>query len=146
MRCASRKCRRLGAFVLSGWSYPGKMNAARVCSAHLFDKIPDGPMKDALRDQDPAFAEEMAQRWLDGDEATRADIEAFFESDGPRMVHEAKLKHEDGTPTTGPRLLRAKEDFEERAGILQYDKSGLSREDAEAAAERLTRERWERLS
>jgi len=42
----------------------------------------------------------MAQRWLDGDEVTRLDIEAFFESDGPRKVHEIKAKHKDGTPTS----------------------------------------------
>lgn len=39
----------------------------------------------------------------------------------------------------------AREDFEERAAILTHE-AGMPREDAESAAERLTRERWERLS
>lgn len=42
----------------------------------------------------------MAKCYLDGDERERRDILDFFESDGPRKVHEARQKHEDGTPTS----------------------------------------------
>jgi hypothetical protein len=61
--------------------------------------LPD-EMRDALADQKPEFVAEMIERWRVADEETRADILAFFESDGPRRVHEAKVKHEDGTPTS----------------------------------------------
>jgi hypothetical protein len=68
----------------------------------LLAQIPDGPMKDALRAQDEDFAEEMLLDYLAADEPTQADIRAFFDSGGPRMVEEAKqeiLRDEDGTPT-----------------------------------------------
>lgn len=64
------------------------------------DQIPEGPMRDSLLEQEAAFAEEMAQRYLDAGEDTRSDILAFFESGGPRMVHEAKCALADGTPTS----------------------------------------------
>lgn len=63
------------------------------------DLIPEGAMKQALLEQEESFAEEMAQSWLDGDEVARADIEMFFDDDGPRRMDEVKLKHKDGTPT-----------------------------------------------
>lgn len=63
------------------------------------DRLPDGRMKDALREQEPAFAEEMAKRYLDADPESRVDISAFFDSDGPRKIHEAKLRILDGIPT-----------------------------------------------
>lgn len=68
----------------------------------LFSQIPDGPMKDALRAQDEAFAEECLLAYFDGDAATRADIVAFFDSGGPEMVENVKQelkRDEDGTPT-----------------------------------------------
>lgn len=57
-------------------------------------------MRASLRAQKPDFAREMAQRYLDADEAGKADITAFFESDGPRKVHESRLKIDDGIPTS----------------------------------------------
>jgi hypothetical protein len=68
----------------------------------LLAQIPDGPMKDALRAQEPDFAEEMLLAYLEGDEAEQADIRAFFDSNGPAKVEECKqeiLRDEDGTPT-----------------------------------------------
>lgn len=68
----------------------------------LFSQIPDGPMKDALRAQEPDFAEECLLAYLQGDEATQADIVAFFDSGGPEMVENVKQeiqRDEDGTPT-----------------------------------------------
>lgn len=55
-------------------------------------------MREAIESQDPAFAAECVQRWVEADPASRA--EAFFESDGPRKVHEARLKIEDNVPTS----------------------------------------------
>lgn len=57
-------------------------------------------MREALEAQTPEFALEILNMYLDGDEATRADMRAFFDSDGPRMTHEAKLKHNRGIPTS----------------------------------------------
>lgn len=65
----------------------------------MLEKIPE-PMRSALRDQEPAFAAEMARDYLDADAASQGDILDFFRSDGPRMVDEARAKHEDGTPTS----------------------------------------------
>jgi hypothetical protein len=57
-------------------------------------------IREALKGQTPAFREEMRRRWREADEASRSDILAFFESDGPRKIHEAKLKLEEGIPTS----------------------------------------------
>lgn len=68
----------------------------------LFAQLPDGAMKDALRAQDEDFAEEMLLAYFAGDEATQADIRAFFDSDGPAKVERVKQeikRSEDGTPT-----------------------------------------------
>lgn len=65
----------------------------------LLAQIPE-PMRSALREQDDEFAEEMALAYCSANDLAKADIMAFFESDGPRMVHESKLKIEDGTPTS----------------------------------------------
>lgn len=63
------------------------------------NKLP-GVLRDALRLQSPDFAQECARAYLDADEPSRADILAFFESDGPRKVHEAKQHIEHGIPTS----------------------------------------------
>lgn len=65
----------------------------------LLERVPE-PMRSALREQEPDFAEELALDYCRASEAGKADILAFFESGGPRMVHEAKLKRQDGTPTS----------------------------------------------
>lgn len=68
----------------------------------LFAQLPDGPMKDAMRAQDPDFAEEMLLDYIQGDEATQADIRAFLDSGGPKKVKavlDEMQKVEDGTPT-----------------------------------------------
>ena len=74
------------------------------------ERLPEGLMKEALREQEPEFAEERAQKWLEADSITRRDIEAFFESDGPKKVHQAKLKVREGVPTSADlnRMLRRK--------------------------------------
>jgi hypothetical protein len=65
----------------------------------LIERLPE-VMRGPFRDQDPIFAREMAVTFLDASDETKADIEAFFASDGPRRFREHKLKHEDGTPTS----------------------------------------------
>lgn len=52
----------------------------------------------ALADEDPAFAAEMTQRYLEADGTTRADILSFFESGGPKMIQNA---NERLSPKTG---------------------------------------------
>jgi hypothetical protein len=42
----------------------------------------------------------MATSYLGADAFGRADIEAFFESDGPRRAHEAELKVNEAVPTS----------------------------------------------
>lgn len=56
-------------------------------------------MAEDLKEQDPTFARELAVAYLDADPATQADMAAFFTSGGPKMVHDLKVEHEDGTPT-----------------------------------------------
>lgn len=63
------------------------------------DEIPEC-MRAALQGQDPELVADTIRTWREGDEATRADIEAFFEDDGPRRAHEARQKIEDGIPTS----------------------------------------------
>jgi hypothetical protein len=66
----------------------------------LFEKLPNGPMKDSLQEQDVIFAAEMAQRYIEADPETKNDILDFFEYDGPRRVHEARLKVIENIPTS----------------------------------------------
>lgn len=56
-------------------------------------------IREALAGQPLDLVTDTVETWATADDATRADILAFFESDGPRRVHEAKVKHRDGTPT-----------------------------------------------
>ena len=66
----------------------------------MLDALESPAMREALEEQDPEFALEILQRYFAAGELARADMRAFFDSDGPRMVHEAKLKHHDGVPTS----------------------------------------------
>ena len=53
-----------------------------------------------LEGQDRSFVADMAWRYVHADEPTRADFRAFIDCDGPRRVHEVKLKHQKGIPTS----------------------------------------------
>lgn len=57
-------------------------------------------MQEALKSQTPEFAQECAQSYREADEESKADIAAFFESEGPKKVHDLKKRDEDGTPTS----------------------------------------------
>lgn len=65
----------------------------------MLAKVPES-MRDALYVQEPHFAYEMARDYLNADRITQLDIAAFFDSDGPKVVHDLKVQHEDGTPTS----------------------------------------------
>lgn len=68
----------------------------------LLAQLPDGPMKLALRAQEPAFAEELLLSYLSSDATAQRDIEAFFTSDGPEKVEACRqeiVREDDGTPT-----------------------------------------------
>lgn len=56
---------------------------------------------DALAEHldDIPFVAEQALKYIEGDEADRADILAFHESDGVNLIHQAHEKHENETPT-----------------------------------------------
>lgn len=58
------------------------------------------PLEEALRDQRPEFAAEVRRAFRRADSTTKADILAFFSSDGPARLGERVLKAKDGTPTT----------------------------------------------
>ncbi len=57
----------------------------------LFEQLHDGPMKDALREANPEFAEEMLRDYFDSTCMEQADIRAFFDTDGPARMAGAKL-------------------------------------------------------
>lgn len=63
-------------------------------------RLPDGPMKEALRTQGVEFASSLLRDYLAADSITQADMRAFFESDGPRLAHEVELKIDEGIPTS----------------------------------------------
>lgn len=66
------------------------------------ERLPDGPMRDALRAQralQPEWAEDYARDYLAADPETQADLAQFFEDDGPEIVRQLKVRDEDGTPT-----------------------------------------------
>lgn len=65
----------------------------------LLAKIPE-PMRSDLREQEPELAAEIACDYLAASPESQADMLAFFESEGPRRVSEAKQRDEDGTPTS----------------------------------------------
>jgi hypothetical protein len=59
----------------------------------LFNQIPDGAMKDALRVQSDDFAEEVLLAYLECDSEAQADIEDFFNSGEPaKAVRRKKAK------------------------------------------------------
>ena len=49
-------------------------------------------MRAALELQDPAFSLEILNLYDQADEPGRSDMRAFFDSEGPRRVHEAKVR------------------------------------------------------
>lgn len=66
-----------------------------------YDDIPE-PMRSALERVEPInpeLAAESADAYREADDITRADILAFFESDGPERVRQVRLRHEEGVPT-----------------------------------------------
>ena len=65
----------------------------------LLAQLPE-PMRSALAACSEATAVEEAAAYLAADEATRADMLAFYEADGPKAVHDLKHRHADGTPTS----------------------------------------------
>lgn len=68
---------------------------------NLLAQLPE-KMREALSHLLPEDAESMALDYLAADEATQADIAAFFDSDGPekvRNVYQEHVKNQDGTPT-----------------------------------------------
>lgn len=56
-------------------------------------------IREALEGQPVELVTDTVETWRNADEETRADILAFFESDGPEKVRQAKLKVEGGVPT-----------------------------------------------
>ncbi len=67
----------------------------------VFQRIVPPKMADALVQQDDVgFAADMLMKYFNADAASRADIEAFFESDGPAKVEDAHWRH-GGIPTPG---------------------------------------------
>lgn len=56
---------------------------------------------DALADHedDISFIASQSLLYLEGDADTRADILSFHEFDGPKQIHQAQEKIENGTPT-----------------------------------------------
>lgn len=81
---------------------PGRQTSMDAIDAleALLERMPEGPMKDALREQRPELAVDLARDYLAADAAGRTDMDAFFASEGPRRVHEAKLKIDDAIPTS----------------------------------------------
>lgn len=69
------------------------------CTRRVLALLPES-MRGPLEAQAVAFFCRETVAYLNADESTRKDIAAFFESDGPRKVHEAKLQHEEGVPTS----------------------------------------------
>ena len=58
----------------------------------LLAALPEGPMREAHESQSAAFVWGSIKAWCSADEATRSDILAFFESDGPAMVADARRR------------------------------------------------------
>lgn len=57
-------------------------------------------MIDAVLGQSDSFAHGTLDIFEKASDEDKADHLAFFDSGGPRMIHEAKTKHADGTPTS----------------------------------------------
>lgn len=58
----------------------------------LLERLPTGPMREAHRTQTKAFVMESVLTWEAAGKETRADILAFFESDGPAKVADARRR------------------------------------------------------
>jgi hypothetical protein len=55
----------------------------------LLSLVPAGRMRAALAEQRTPFVRWCVKAWLRADRPTRADIRAFFDSDGPEKVRRA---------------------------------------------------------
>lgn len=76
----------------------------------LFRLAPEGMLREAYSDQFPEAmardmptlsgedAAEMAVKYMEADDEAKADIVAFFESQGPRRVSHLRAKDKDGIP------------------------------------------------
>lgn len=64
------------------------------------ESVPAALLDALLEHFDPSEAIEIAQAYLDAPEEDQAGMLAFVTEDGPRRVHEIRLKHESGTPTS----------------------------------------------
>ena len=59
-----------------------------------------GKMAEALdADDNPQFIAEMLGRYLLADEDSKADIIAFFDSDGPAILEDVHVRETTATPT-----------------------------------------------
>jgi hypothetical protein len=56
----------------------------------LLKRLPRGVVRDGHRLETKAFIRRSAEIWEAADEATRQDIVAFFESDGPVKIEALK--------------------------------------------------------
>lgn len=85
----------------AAWGGDPVREPSKICGRCLRSAlalVPDAMRRD-LKAQEGRFAAEMIERYLRSDEAGRADMLAFHESHGPEKLRQAKVKHEDGTPT-----------------------------------------------
>lgn len=67
----------------------------------IIAKLPEvmRPDFEALIGDDDEFIRDMAYMYLNADEEAQADIRAFHKFDGPEVVRQLHIKHEEGTPT-----------------------------------------------
>ena len=58
----------------------------------LLAALPAGPMRKAHESQRASFIWQSIKAWCAADHKTQGDILAFFESDGPAMVADARRR------------------------------------------------------
>ncbi len=58
----------------------------------LLSLVPAGSMRTVLAEQRTPFVRWCVKAWLRADRPTRADIRAFFDSDGPEKVRRARQR------------------------------------------------------
>ena len=56
-------------------------------------------MREALAEREPEFALECIEAYYEASEEDQAGMREFFESGGPRTIHQLKMQLQDGTPT-----------------------------------------------
>lgn len=66
----------------------------------LLERLPEA-LSRALADQDDEFAEEMALAYLSASPDDQTDHLAFICGGGPEQIRQARLKHEEGVPSSG---------------------------------------------